>query len=944
VEPDLSGVILDGRYRVIEPISEGAMGVVYKAERLKLGRIVAIKVLHDELPAELSSRKRFEIEAMAMAKLEHPHCASVVDVGVHDDKPFVVMDFVSGSNLRDLVAEGPMSLHRAVEIVRQVLSGLAHAHDLGIIHRDIKPANIVLSQKAGLGDHVKILDFGLARIADTPKVTTGIVVGTPSYMAPEQIRGTAIDHRADLYACGVLLFELLTGNKPFVSAKDDPVEVCSMHLKNPPPALRDVQPGIEFGELEAIVGKALGKKPEDRYATAVDFASALDAIPRRVASSRSAPVAIAPGTQATETGWAVPAEAKSSMFPAGGDPAIAKVMAQVAPPVVSNAPVAPAPVASNAPGAPAPVVSNAPVAPAPVASNAPVAPAVDASPAMAPPAAGTPTPPLAPMARAVIGAPPAPFARPTAPSAPRGVPALSHAAPSAPHAVPDALSGATTAPTGPGTGPTMSPPGTGPTMSPPGTDPTTAPPGTDPTTAPHAHPGYVSGATTAPHAGAPAVAQVSPAVDSGLASQPSPPAPARGLPADFDLSRVIPTGTATGVNEKGLAPSFDLSIAIPSPAVPSDSGKSAPGFDVSLAIPSHHTEMPILERSGATTLPGTGTPATAETKLGLVAFDPKQPVASAGTQPKSSTTQTGHPAAADARPPGANVATTSGAGATSGAAGANVATHAGAATGSSAAGPTTAAVSTSGPDAATQPGELFGSEIHDVKSTVAFVGAPPAGPSPLAAPDAPAAAEPVALPPPPMLPALPVTKKQLQIIGATAGAILLIAIIAGTCGGEKQSADKPGSVPSEAAPAVAPTPPPADNPADDQATKITELIDAGKTKEAMDQAIAARKVFPKDPRLAYLLGKLYFDRQWWTQGLKQFRDTLALDATYRSDPDLIRTVLRAFITPAEYPAQLGAFLRNDIGAPAKQYLEETATSHPRTQTRARARNEISKMK
>jgi eukaryotic-like serine/threonine-protein kinase len=151
---DLTGAILDGRYRVIEPISEGAMGVVYRAERLKLGRIVAIKVLHDELPSELASRKRFEIEATAMARLEHPHCAAVIDVGVHDDKPFVVMDFVSGQNLRDIIEAGPVPRQRAVEIMRQVLAGLAHAHEHGIIHRDIKPANIVLSQKAGLGDHV----------------------------------------------------------------------------------------------------------------------------------------------------------------------------------------------------------------------------------------------------------------------------------------------------------------------------------------------------------------------------------------------------------------------------------------------------------------------------------------------------------------------------------------------------------------------------------------------------------------------------------------------------------------------------------------------------------------------------------------------------------------------------------------------------------------------
>jgi len=185
---------------------------------------------------------------MAMAKLEHPHCASVLDVGVYHERPYVVMDFVSGQNLKDVIASGPQPIGRAVEIVRQVLSGLAHAHELGIIHRDIKPANLVLSQKTGLGDHVKILDFGLARLHDSSQnLTTGVVVGTPAYMAPEQIRGTGLDARADLYACGVLLFELLTAHKPFHSEIDDPIEVCRMHLSSPVPRLADKLPGGSFG-------------------------------------------------------------------------------------------------------------------------------------------------------------------------------------------------------------------------------------------------------------------------------------------------------------------------------------------------------------------------------------------------------------------------------------------------------------------------------------------------------------------------------------------------------------------------------------------------------------------------------------------------------------------------------------------------------------------------
>ncbi|TMQ16031.1 MAG: serine/threonine protein kinase [Deltaproteobacteria bacterium] len=292
---DLTGALLEGRYRVLEPVAQGAMGTVYRAERVKLGRIVAVKVLHEVLPQELAGRQRFEIEARAMARLEHPHCASVLDFGVPNDRPFVVMDFVSGQNLRDVIASGPQPIPRAVEIVRQVLTGLAHAHELGIIHRDIKPANLVLSQKTGLGDHVKILDFGLARLHDAGQnLTTGIVVGTPAYMAPEQIRGHALDARADLYACGVLLFELLTGDKPFHSEADDPIEVCRMHLSAPVPRLSDKLPDVDFGDLEAVVAKALAKDRDGRYASAQEFAAALEAAAGRPSRQTLPPAPPAP--------------------------------------------------------------------------------------------------------------------------------------------------------------------------------------------------------------------------------------------------------------------------------------------------------------------------------------------------------------------------------------------------------------------------------------------------------------------------------------------------------------------------------------------------------------------------------------------------------------------------------------------------------------------------
>ncbi len=332
-DPDLSGVVLDERYQVFEPIAKGAMGAVYRGERVKLGRAVAIKILHDALPAELSSRERFEREAKLMARLEHPHCVSVIDFGLHDDKPYLVMELVRGTSLLELVtASGPLEPARAADLMRQVLSGLAHAHELGIVHRDIKPANVMITEKTGLGEQVRILDFGLARPAsDSAKLTAGIVVGTPNYMAPEQIKGGTVDARTDLYACGVMLFELITGQKPFRA--DDPIAVVRKHLHDAPPRLADVRPGVELGDLEQVVARALAKSPADRYASAEEMSAAIDratprpmphAIPRRIPTPISTPMA-------TPSGWNLPGSEPSSI------------------PTVPSAPVAaPDPAAPNA--------------------------------------------------------------------------------------------------------------------------------------------------------------------------------------------------------------------------------------------------------------------------------------------------------------------------------------------------------------------------------------------------------------------------------------------------------------------------------------------------------------------------------------------------------------------------------------------------------------------
>ncbi len=273
---ELIGVLLDGRYQIQERIAAGAMGVVYRGERIKLGRTVAIKFLHASLADDPARRQRFDIEATAMARLDHPHCAQVIDLGIHAQMPYVVMDFIKGRTLRDVLDQGRLEPHRALTLMRQILAGLTHAHELGIVHRDIKPANVMLSDRGLIGEQARILDFGLARLREgNANLTAGMVIGTPAYMAPEQCKGGVIDARVDVYACGVLLFEMLTGKKPF--EHDEPIEILRMQIHSTPPRLVDIAPDLQLPGLEAVIARALSKDPDARYPSAAELAAAIDA-------------------------------------------------------------------------------------------------------------------------------------------------------------------------------------------------------------------------------------------------------------------------------------------------------------------------------------------------------------------------------------------------------------------------------------------------------------------------------------------------------------------------------------------------------------------------------------------------------------------------------------------------------------------------------------------
>ncbi|WP_167497753.1 serine/threonine-protein kinase [Corallococcus exercitus] len=292
------GSVLQERYRIIERLAAGGMGMVYRGERLEVGKPVAIKFLHAWAAGDEEFRRRFQVEARATSRLTHPCCVSVIDFGVDQDSPFMVMDFVTGETLRSLLRDGPLLPARALGTVRQVLAGLAHAHAQGIIHRDIKPENIIVTHAEGLGEQVRILDFGLAKLRDeVTGLTSGMMLGTPSYMAPEQIHGEPVGPPTDLYATGVLLYELLTGKKPFNATSN--AELLRMQREVTPPRLRDAAPDAGFSaELEATLAKAMEKAPGERFQSATEFLAALE--------GAGAGPAVLPVTPVTGDGPAMP--------------------------------------------------------------------------------------------------------------------------------------------------------------------------------------------------------------------------------------------------------------------------------------------------------------------------------------------------------------------------------------------------------------------------------------------------------------------------------------------------------------------------------------------------------------------------------------------------------------------------------------------------------------
>ncbi len=282
----LLGTVIDGRYRLDAPLGRGGMGLVFRAHHLGLRRQVAVKILHPSLAASPDVRSRFEREALASGKIDHPNCVNVYDTGrLADGSLYLAMELLEGQPLSDLLdREGQLPPARALHILAHILRGLGHIHAAGLIHRDIKPENIFLIRQGDDVDFAKVLDFGIAKpmdnsdLDDGVKLTqAGMAFGTPVYMAPEQALGNPIDGRADLYAAAVMAYEMLCGLPPFYS--DDKLEVMSMHTARPVPAMRtrlarNARP-VPAG-IERLIARGLVKRPAERYLTAEVFLAAVE--------------------------------------------------------------------------------------------------------------------------------------------------------------------------------------------------------------------------------------------------------------------------------------------------------------------------------------------------------------------------------------------------------------------------------------------------------------------------------------------------------------------------------------------------------------------------------------------------------------------------------------------------------------------------------------------
>jgi predicted Ser/Thr protein kinase len=304
----LIGRVIADRYLVLARLGEGGMGRVYLAEHVKMTRQCAIKVMNPSLMNDSESLARFAREASSAARILHPNVAAVFDYGEADKIVYLVMEYVDGESLSAILAQGALDPRRAIDIARQIADGLSAAHELGIVHRDLKPDNVIVASNRSGKETPKVVDFGIAKaLSDSPQdalTRSGLVIGTPEYMSPEQLLGDPVDARADIYSLGCILYQMLTGAQPFAAESRE--QMIRRRLHEAPPHVRDVLPEIPR-RLDTLIVHMLARSPGDRLASA---AVARDALDPSLALGGWDPSMITAARPTPETahGWGQPAD------------------------------------------------------------------------------------------------------------------------------------------------------------------------------------------------------------------------------------------------------------------------------------------------------------------------------------------------------------------------------------------------------------------------------------------------------------------------------------------------------------------------------------------------------------------------------------------------------------------------------------------------------------
>ena len=347
--PAASGERRIGKYRVKGELGRGGMGAVYLAEQPGLGREVAIKELILSPAADPTALMRFLQEAQVMARTSHPNLVQVHDLEQIGNANYIVLEFVRGRSLRDMVNQGPVPLPQTFAVMHGVLQALDYAHKHAIVHRDMKPENVLLSDEG----NVKVADFGIARLTDdsgagSTATKTGTTVGTPQYMSPEQVASSKVDGRSDLYSAGIMFYELVVGQPPFTASEaDGPFTLMAKHVQAPPqpPSVR--RPGLDM-RLEEVILKSLSKRPEERFQTGQEFDDAVSRVADRLCPGWQR--SLEPGADLTRMVPATAAAQAAAMASPTGVPIMAGAPAGAPYQPVYNPPPPVRPVAKKATG------------------------------------------------------------------------------------------------------------------------------------------------------------------------------------------------------------------------------------------------------------------------------------------------------------------------------------------------------------------------------------------------------------------------------------------------------------------------------------------------------------------------------------------------------------------------------------------------------------------